>query len=313
MIIIKFGGGLGNQLFQYAMLLSLKKIYPNKTFYCDINGYDFFNEHNGFEINKYFEFTEKYAELKDVKKVKPLMYLALKFGLHCKTLKSYNKYLKAEKVLSLLLKKNNGEIKKIEDKGTLIYNPSVFGILDNRNYYYDGGWQSIHYFDFDYLRSVIRFRTNLNEYEQSIYNNINQKLSVSIHVRRGDFITNSKTFDLCSKDYYTNAILKIQEKFSKQNEPIYYFIFSDDRQYIEENFNLPNMTIVRGTSSGTDLFLMSQCKANIIANSTFSFWGAALNSNNPIVIVPKYFVNIGSLYYKMDIPSDRWYTIDNIQ
>ena len=120
--------------------------------------------------------------------------------------------------------------------------------------------------------------------------------SVSIHVRRGDYL-NGYYFEtlgkICDIDYYKRAIALINKEV---NDP-YFYIFSDDPGYVAENLKIENATYVdfnRGRDSWQDMYLMSQCKHNIIANSTFSWWGAWLNTNlNKIVIAPnRWFANM---------------------
>lgn len=110
-------------------------------------------------------------------------------------------------------------------------------------------------------------------------------IAISVHVRRTDYV-NSGRFNL-TQGYYTRAM----EYIAKIVENPHFYIFSDDINWVEKNmeFNYPH-TFVKGNmeqDSYIDMWLMSQCKHNIIANSTFSWWGAWLN-NNPekIVIAP---------------------------
>lgn len=122
---------------------------------------------------------------------------------------------------------------------------------------------------------------------------------MSIHVRRGDYINNPETFKLhgvCGLDYYHAAIEYITKR---TNTPVFY-IFSDDISWAEENIKSKNqMIFVKETPHGKDYFemyLMSVCKHNIIANSSFSWWGAWLNkSPEKIVIAPKKWMNETSI------------------
>lgn len=117
--------------------------------------------------------------------------------------------------------------------------------------------------------------------------------SVSVHIRRGDYLLrkHSKIHGLCSLEYYLQAIQFIK---SKSKDPVFYF-FSDDIPWARENFCNPSYKFVdcnSGSNSCLDLYLMSQCKHNIIANSTFSWWGAWLNRNKEkIVVAPSVWFN----------------------
>ena len=113
--------------------------------------------------------------------------------------------------------------------------------------------------------------------------------SVSVHVRRGDYLNpeNVTMFgNICTDAYYQNAI-----EFVKRIIPdAHFYFFSDDVSYVKKRFSGDDYTIVdinHGRDSFYDMWLMSNCKHNICANSTFSFWGARLNSNeNKIMIRP---------------------------
>ena len=129
----------------------------------------------------------------------------------------------------------------------------------------------------------------------SMLDNILKTTSISLHIRRGDYLTpeNAETHCLCSPSYYQNAIQYIVQRV----ENPHFFIFSDDITWVFDNFKMPYpYTIVNVNDSYTgyyDLELMRNCKHNIIANSTFSWWGAWLNENpNKIVIAPqRWFMN----------------------
>ncbi len=120
--------------------------------------------------------------------------------------------------------------------------------------------------------------------------NIQKSQSVSIHIRRGDYVTDPKTHayhGVCSPEYYVNAIKHITEVVG---ESPHFFIFTDDIIWAKKHLNLENVTFVSGNGlpDYEELMLMSACKHNIIANSSFSWWGAWLNKNTKkIVIAPK--------------------------
>ena len=107
-------------------------------------------------------------------------------------------------------------------------------------------------------------------------------------MRRGDYVSNTETTDfhgLCDVDYYQEAIRKIRKGLPHST----FYIFSDDKDYVKEIFNrLPNVVFIEHIPFDfEELLLMSYCKHNIIANSTFSWWGAWLNTNmHKIVIAP---------------------------
>ncbi|NCQ11249.1 MAG: alpha-1,2-fucosyltransferase, partial [Bacteroidetes bacterium] len=111
--------------------------------------------------------------------------------------------------------------------------------------------------------------------------------SVSLHIRRGDYVDN-KYFAQIPLEYYYNSIELIENKFPNSS----YYVFSDNLNWVKNNFKTNvNLHFVDANDSSTDfmeLYLMSKCNHNIIANSTFSWWGAWLNKNpDKIVIAPK--------------------------
>ncbi|MEI6528810.1 MAG: alpha-1,2-fucosyltransferase [Candidatus Falkowbacteria bacterium] len=129
--------------------------------------------------------------------------------------------------------------------------------------------------------------------------------SVSLHIRRGDYVSDPNTkaaHYTYGMEYYSSAIKLID---SKLDNPVY-FIFSDDIAWVKENLKISSSVIFVSAPSTHDyeeLMLMSKCKNNIIANSSFSFWGAWLNQNsNKIVIAPKRWNNVYESEYKELLP-----------
>ena len=313
MLVVRFGGGLGNQLFQYAFLLTLKQQNPGNEIICDTTTYHFFNEHNGFDLKEYFEFDGKELDVSELKRFKPIFYHQIRCGKKIKNLKAYNKVLLQEKLL-YQLRKRTGRLGYlyIEDHGNLMYNPCAIGRFGDDDCYFEGGWQSRYYYDFQYLNEAIKFKKiQLNDMEKSMEQDIMNSNSVAIHVRRGDFIQNKSCFDLCSMEYYQKAIDAVVAKSGLRRRELKFFMFTDDESYVKATFDLTNMVIVKGQSAGNELYLMSNAKYNITANSTFSFWGAVLNRKPELVVTPKYFVRSGGLLYKFDAP-DGWCSIDNV-
>jgi alpha-1,2-fucosyltransferase len=113
--------------------------------------------------------------------------------------------------------------------------------------------------------------------------------AVSVHVRRGDYLlpANKSNFGVCSVHYYLSAAVAVRERHPEAR----FFVFSDDMEWAKENLNLPNCVFVEHAQAQpdhADLYLMSLCKGHIIANSTFSFWGAYLSKgSSAIAIYPK--------------------------
>ena len=194
--------------------------------------------------------------------------------------------------------------------------------LDIRSYYYepDFSYQEIIYHPYmclyGYFQSEKYFFKNSNKIRDLFsidgksYDIINGKYSfildknpISMHVRRGDYLKFKDTHPPCSVEYYNQAI-------SSFSESSIFLVISDDIEWCKENFLGDKFYFVEGNEDYIDLYLMSLCKNNIIANSSFSWWAAWLNRNKEkIVIAPeKWFGN--EVQYNTDnlLPSS-WETI----
>ena len=270
MIIVKLSGGLGNQLFQYSFgrYLSLKH---NTELKLDIQ----------LNINA-SDFTPRLLGLSKYN-------IDLNFATN-NEIESY-KFFKTGS-LSRIERKLNQRFPFI-NKRYVVEKP--FAILNNDllldDCYYEGYWQSEYYFKSikNILINDLQFNFDLNESNKLLVEDISNSMSVSLHIRRSDYLSvssNAKIFSICTLKYYQDAISYFNLKFGK---PIFY-IFSDDIAWVKENFVGENFVIVdiNQDDPHSDMYLMSQCKHNIIANSTFSWWGAWLNSTeDKVVISPK--------------------------
>lgn len=167
-----------------------------------------------------------------------------------------------------------------------------------------GHFQSEKYF-MNYKTEILK----LFEIDDTTKNHLLEKYGViinqdtcSIHIRRGDYLGLPTHHPTQSIDYYKNAIQIVGEKK-------HFLVFSDDIEWCKENFNfLNNKTFISDNKDYEDLYLMSLCKNNIIANSTFSWWGAWLNNNeNKKVIIPsKWFGVYNSHLNTNDLYCDKW-------
>jgi hypothetical protein len=159
------------------------------------------------------------------------------------------------------------------------------------SFYLRGYWQSEQYFiDIeDALRKEFRLKEKVSERSRQIANEILSCNSISMHVRRGDYLSDTVNAGLgvCEKEYYYRCMDKI---VGTEPDPRI-FVFSDDMEWVVKNLRLPYSTTYV-THNGAerdyeDLYLMSMCKHHIIANSTFSWWGAWLGRRpGQIVIAP---------------------------
>ncbi len=158
-----------------------------------------------------------------------------------------------------------------------------------------GYWQNERYFadHTDALRRDFTLRAALSEKARHFQQQITERQpSVSLHVRRGDYVRNTaearRRLDVCGVDYYRRALDFLNSKVPVAST----FVFSDEIAWVKDNLKIENAVYVDGCADFEELFLMSCCRHNIIANSTFSWWGAWLNAdNNKVVIAPKQWVN----------------------
>lgn len=136
---------------------------------------------------------------------------------------------------------------------------------------------------------------NKNEY-------LKHENTLSVHVRRGDYLTLKNIYYILDKNYYNNAIDKCE--YDK------ILIFSDHIEWCKKNFNNKNIIFIENQPEYIDLIMMSLCKNNIISNSTFGWWGAWLNTNkNKKIISPKNWLKTED---DTDIVPKDWFVINNI-
>lgn len=279
MIIVRVTGGLGNQMFQYAMYKSLEK--KGKLVKLDSKSfYETKKEHNGYELERIF----------DIKPNKPTKEDLEKFD---------------ENNISTLFKikrKLFGDKKFVYDTKEYVFNKDVYKL---KNSYLNGYWQSIKYFEGieNDIKKDFRFKNQLDNKNLEILNEIENSNSISIHIRRGDYMSpeNYNMYGcIATPTYYKKAIKVIEEKIENPT----FFVFSNDMDWVKKNIQINSrvfyIDINSGNGSYKDMQLMSNCKHNIIANSSFSWWGAWLNENkNKIVIAPKKWIN------REDVDSDK--------
>jgi hypothetical protein len=233
MIITKLQGGLGNQLFQWAVTRNLS-IKHNTDYYFDLNyiskGYNSVTS-RGLDIDKL-----------PLIKINPMS--------------------------------NNGQLITVAD--TFLYKD----IPDNS--YLDGYWQSEKYFkeNESTIREELLIPQELKVKLETKYPFLNEN-TVSIHVRRGDYLHLPEHHPTQSLEYYHSAY----ELIGDNNVNV--VILSDDIQWCKENLKFKNSFYIENGTNISDLYLMTLCNHNIMSNSTFSWWGAWLNNNiNKKVISP---------------------------
>ena len=260
MIIIKIKGGLGNQLFQYAVgrAVALHHRLPLKLDLTIFKTY---------KLHKYL--LDQFAIKADIATEDEII-----------KLKGRNNVLFSALRKAGLVKRKS----YLKEKRSSYFDASVF---KNDDVYLDGYWQNELYFS-DIREELLRDLTSISSMSDLgvVYmEGIKKSNSVSLHVRRGNYL-NLKNFNVLDIDYYMKAVEYIRKNVEKPT----FYIFSDDLEWCKNSLGfLDNCIFVDSTKTEIDdLKLMSFCKHNIIANSSFSWWGAWLNQNcKKTVIAPK--------------------------
>jgi len=281
MIIVKISGGLGNQLFQYALA---KAIEQKRGLEVKLDT-SFFNLPAGsitprkFLLDK-FNISLKIAKREDFHKI----------GVPYPTDKTLKENLRRLifKLIEFFKTKQN---KKIIIDHNLNFNEATLNIPDNR--YISGSWTNQKYFINikNILQKELCPKFTIGSATKKILDNIIKTNSVGIHIRRSDYLKYTHKFVILTEKYYDRAVQLIKEK---ESEPIF-FIFSDDITYVKKNYaNIFGDTTVyvsgKNITDYEEFWLLSKCKHNIIANSTFSWWGAWLNNNsNKMIVAPNQY------------------------
>lgn len=246
---------MGNQMFQYALYVSYK--HQGVSAKLDKGFYQSNHDFNGYELATVFGIQAKYSGAIETKLIKAI-----------------------SKLRSKLFKT---PYKETEDM-MCMYCEDVSGLTYG---YIKGYWQSEKYFAdcVDEVRKSFQFSVPTDENNIRAMQEINASNSVSIHIRRGDYLEQNRNWAI-GPDYYNKAIAYMSQKVDSPR----FFVFSDDMQWVKDNINIPNATYItwnKAENSFRDMQLMRSCKHNIIANSSFSWWGAWLNDNpDKIVITP---------------------------
>lgn len=170
------------------------------------------------------------------------------------------------------------------------------------NVYYDAFFQSEKFFpDRNFILKLFE-PSNFIKEKLKKYEYLKEFKTIAIHVRRGDFVKLKHIHPPQTKEYYLNAIKKI-ETFNNIDK---YVIFSDDIKWCKNTFDINKSIFIENEKDYVEIFLQSQCNHNIISNSSFSWWGAYLNINpSKKVIAPKIWF-LGDKYNPKDIVPDSW-------
>jgi hypothetical protein len=294
MIVSNIIGGLGNQMFQHAAgrALSLKHQVP---LLLDTRSFKSYKLHQGFELSRIFQGEITIATDDYLKNMLGIYYYPI-----------------ANKI--------DFPLKKYFAKRHNIFIEPKFNYWADFNRlpniaYLNGYWQSEKYFK-DYeqcIRSDFSFKYELDVKNKQLLEKIQNNNTVSIHIRRGDYLSNSSASEIhgvCSIEYYRSAVMEIKSHIEKP----FFVIFSDDLEWVKNNikyFEMDSFVFCeynKGSESYKDMQMMSLCQHHIIANSTFSWWGAWLNNNpSKIVIAPqKWFADEVKQSQAFDIYPNEW-------
>lgn len=277
--IVMMRGRLGNLMFDYALLLSLRAKYPKHKGYL-------YRDKNASDTTGFI------YELENIFNIPSSDFASEELITYAKSL--------PQSCLRYVCEKDYA------CKPSICLEDSMFTICI-------GDWQTET--SFDNVKSEVRkaFSFNcdiLNRQTRLLAERLSSEKAIALHVRRGDYFTpdNIKKYGgICTIDYYREALTVIYDRVDNKL-PVY--CFSDDPDWVKSELHLENSIVVdwnKGDESWQDMYLMSLCHHNIIANSTFSWWGAWLNTNKDKIVVAPY--RCFNTILTPEIHPDEWFTI----
>jgi hypothetical protein len=269
MLIMFTAGQLGNQIFQYGFIESIKenkeKIITSKCEYFDIFEYEkknylFLNKYNRFILRRILNFFSKIRLISSIKQTKEIM--------------------------------NNYTVNSdnfIEKKGLLAFIKIV-----------DGFYQSS-----KFIKSIPKIKTSYIQDANQYLSDIPEEMQkVFVHIRRGDYLEWSvlgKKNPSLPLSYYKTAITNIQNNL---NNPLFIFL-SNDTEYVKKEFNYIKNKKISQNCVGLDIAIMQSCENAVVSNSTLSWWGVNLIKNKNIICAPRYWLGWQSkVWYPKDIVLD---------
>jgi hypothetical protein len=283
-------GGLGNQMFQYAAgrALALRRNTPLRL---DISSFSSYRIHQGFELQRVFACTAETAGASDINRL---------LGWQSRP---FFRRLLAHPAFSAL-RRNEFVVEPHFN-----FWPGIDEVP--MDCYLAGYWQSEKYFrdQAPTIRQDFTFRQPLSGQNQSLADMIARENAISLHVRRGDYASNPQsnaTHGTCSPDYYRAAVRYVAER----TENPHFWIFSDDMAWTKEQLKLdfPCRYVEhnQGAESYNDMRLMTLCRHHVIANSSFSWWGAWLAAHPArIVVAPERWFR-GAPHDSSDLIPENW-------
>lgn len=291
MVISALCGGIGNQMFQYAAgrRLAERRGVDLKLHFIPFGG----NTPREYQLGS-FNIREQFASSTEV-----ALLTSPRTGLF-------------RKLLTRISGKQQGCPDTYVKERHYHFDPAILDL--EGNVYLEGYWQSEKYFSdiTPIIRNEFEIRCSPDSRNRLIAETIRACESVSIHVRRGDYVTDpetSRVHGICGPEYYAESMRYVGERVDTPH----FFIFSDDPTWARDNIRTDFQSTVvdhNGTEDAyEDLRLMSLCRYHIIANSSFSWWGAWLSENpEKIVIAPSRWFRIDS-YDTRDLIPEGWITL----
>lgn len=270
-VTVKLLGGLGNQMFQYAVGITL----------ADRHGVDL-----SFDVTAFNHDNLRRYEL-DVFNIRASIATS-------DDIAGFNRRVTGVQDGMLCIK----SAPTVYQERSFAFDPQVLDLPPPVRL--DGYWQSERYFSLNAkaLRGDFTLRHPLSDVNKEMLARIHDCSSVSVHVRRGDYVSNPATngfHGVLGVEYYRRAAACVSE----QVERPHFFVFSDDQQWVTDNLDLGHPTTfvkINNPDQGyADMLLMSSCSHHIIANSSFSWWGAWLNASpQKVVVAPKRWFKVDS-------------------
>lgn len=276
MRIVKLLGGLGNQMFQFALYEALRKRYPEERILLDLHCFRGYGKHRGFELDKVFGVTFEEASLGEIAR------LAYPYP-------SYQLWRIGSRILPV-------RQSMLKEKADFTIEPEA--LTRKGDTYYDGYWQHEEYFK-DIRKDLLalyRFPDFKEERNRELAKQLSATSSCAIHIRRGDYLTDPLRKGTTDTNYPEQAITRMKEGA----DPQLWCVFSDDMIWAKGHLGQllpPDRTVFvdwnQEEESFNDMHLMTLCQHHIIANSSFSWWGAWLcNREGQTVMAPKQWMNM---------------------
>lgn len=271
-VVVKFQGGLGNQMFQYSLYKKLEHLGRNVI--ADISWYETWN--------KKFELLDVFPNV------------SIRIDEDANLTDTYKMAQKQRSIFEKIIHKAFPNFQyRLNEKQDGTYQKEV---LSYKRGILDGYWQTAEYWKDIEEQVVSDFEFNAFNQSKELSKIMKCYDVVSVHIRRGDYLLpeNQELFgEICTEDYYEKAMRYMREKVPN----VRFLFFTNDPDWVKEKFKISDGYFINDyygeeVSDCYDMFMMSQCKHHIIANSTFSWWGAYLGNNkDKIVIAPSKWMN----------------------